>query len=86
MYLGILWKNRLESVGKLFFTIFFKVTSSTSFVMIRPFWYFCHFSILTTAEYCLETTQQLEEKLKEKVDPELADKVNLSQEQDIFHK
>ncbi|KAK3913798.1 Vacuolar protein sorting-associated protein 53-like protein [Frankliniella fusca] len=41
--------------------------------------------ILTTAEYCLETTQQLEEKLKEKVDPELADKINLSQEQDIFH-
>jgi predicted nucleotidyltransferase len=43
-------------------------------------------SILTTAEYCLETTQQLEEKLKEKVDPHLADKINLSQEQDIFHK
>lgn len=41
--------------------------------------------ILTTAEYCLETTQQLEEKLKEKVDSELADKINLSQEQDIFH-
>jgi len=43
-------------------------------------------SILTTAEYCLETTQQLEEKLKEKVDPHLADKINLSQEQDMFHK
>ncbi|XP_069683523.1 vacuolar protein sorting-associated protein 53 homolog [Periplaneta americana] len=42
-------------------------------------------SILTTAEYCLETTQQLEEKLKEKVDPHLADKINLSQEQDMFH-
>lgn len=42
-------------------------------------------SILTTAEYCLETTQQLEEKLKEKVNPQLADKINLSQEQDIFH-
>ncbi|KAJ1524078.1 hypothetical protein ONE63_010615 [Megalurothrips usitatus] len=41
--------------------------------------------ILTTAEYCLETTQQLEEKLREKVDPSLADKINLSQEQDIFH-
>ncbi|KAG8300721.1 Vacuolar protein sorting-associated protein 53 [Homalodisca vitripennis] len=41
--------------------------------------------ILTTAEYCLETTQQLEEKLKEKVEPSLADKINLSQEQDIFH-
>lgn len=44
------------------------------------------FSILTSAEYCLETTQQLEEKLKEKIDPTLADKINLSQEQDIFHK
>ncbi|XP_049767266.1 vacuolar protein sorting-associated protein 53 homolog [Schistocerca cancellata] len=42
-------------------------------------------SILTTAEYCLETTQQLEEKLKEKVDPGLAEKINLSQEQDVFH-
>nr|XP_018910768.1 PREDICTED: vacuolar protein sorting-associated protein 53 homolog [Bemisia tabaci] len=41
--------------------------------------------ILTSAEYCLETTQQLEEKLKEKIDPTLADKINLSQEQDIFH-
>lgn len=42
-------------------------------------------SILATAEYCLETTQQLEEKLKEKVEPHLADKINLSQEQDMFH-
>ncbi|XP_063986761.1 vacuolar protein sorting-associated protein 53 homolog isoform X2 [Diachasmimorpha longicaudata] len=41
--------------------------------------------ILTTAEYCLETTQQLEEKLKEKTDKSFADKINLSQEQDIFH-
>ncbi|KAL0274108.1 UNVERIFIED_CONTAM: hypothetical protein PYX00_006616 [Menopon gallinae] len=42
-------------------------------------------TILTTAEYCLETVQQLEDKLKEKIDKELADKVNMSQEQDIFH-
>uniref|UniRef100_T1J5E2 Vacuolar protein sorting-associated protein 53 homolog n=1 Tax=Strigamia maritima TaxID=126957 RepID=T1J5E2_STRMM len=41
--------------------------------------------ILTTAEYCLETTQQLEDKLKEKIDPNLSAKVNLSAEQDIFH-
>ncbi|KAJ8667632.1 hypothetical protein QAD02_009295 [Eretmocerus hayati] len=41
--------------------------------------------ILTTAEYCLETTQQLEEKLKLKTDIIYADKINLSQEQDIFH-
>lgn len=45
-----------------------------------------HFSILTTAEYCLETTQQLEEKLREKTDKYYAEKINLSQEQDIFHK
>ncbi|KAK0180845.1 hypothetical protein PV327_003183 [Microctonus hyperodae] len=41
--------------------------------------------ILTTAEYCLETTQQLEEKLREKTDKCYNDKINLSQEQDIFH-
>lgn len=44
------------------------------------------YSILTTAEYCLETTQQLEEKLKEKVETSLVSKINLSQEQDIFHR
>jgi len=43
-------------------------------------------SILCTAEYCMETTQQLEEKLKEKVDRELVDKIDLQAEQDIFHK
>ncbi|CAB0032556.1 unnamed protein product [Trichogramma brassicae] len=41
--------------------------------------------ILTTAEYCLETTQQLEEKLRLKTDKMYADRINLSQEQDIFH-
>lgn len=40
--------------------------------------------ILTTAEYCLETTQQLEEKLREKTDKCYAKRINLSQEQDIF--
>lgn len=43
-------------------------------------------SILSTAEYCLETTQQLEEKLKEKINVSYKDKINMSQEQDIFHK
>ncbi|XP_035224541.1 vacuolar protein sorting-associated protein 53 homolog isoform X2 [Stegodyphus dumicola] len=42
-------------------------------------------SILTTADYCLETTLQLEGKLKEKVDPTLANQVNLVAEQDVFH-
>lgn len=41
--------------------------------------------VLTTAEYCLETTQQLEQKLKEKVDPSLVNKIDLSNEQDVFH-
>lgn len=41
--------------------------------------------ILTTAEYCLETTQQLAEKLKEKIEPSLVDKIDLTQEQDNFH-
>lgn len=41
--------------------------------------------ILSTAEYCLETTQQLGDKLKEKVDSSLGEKINLSNEQDMFH-
>ena len=42
-------------------------------------------SILCTAEYCMEITQQLEEKLKEKADPSLSSKLDLHAEQDIFH-
>ncbi|XP_037030486.1 vacuolar protein sorting-associated protein 53 homolog [Bradysia coprophila] len=42
--------------------------------------------ILTTAEYCLETAQQLEEKLKEKVEPIYSEKIDLSNEKDIFHR
>lgn len=41
--------------------------------------------VLTTAEYCLDTTQQLEKTLKEKIDPSLSENIKLSQEQDIFH-
>ncbi|KAM4797075.1 LOW QUALITY PROTEIN: vacuolar protein sorting-associated protein 53 homolog [Rhinophrynus dorsalis] len=41
-------------------------------------------SILSTAEYCLATTQQLEEKLKEKVDVTLAERINLTGEMDTF--
>eukprot|EP00041_Stephanoeca_diplocostata_P000373 m.14441 g.14441 ORF g.14441 m.14441 type:complete len:903 (-) comp10450_c0_seq1:269-2977(-) len=41
--------------------------------------------LLNTAEYCLETTSQLESKLKEKVAPEQRDKVDLNEEQDAFH-
>lgn len=42
--------------------------------------------ILTTSEYCLETVQQLEEKLKEKIDPSFNENVDLSEEKDIFHR
>ncbi|KAM4044152.1 vacuolar protein sorting-associated protein 53 homolog [Anomaloglossus baeobatrachus] len=41
-------------------------------------------SILSTAEYCLATTQQLEEKLKEKVDVALTERINLTGEMDTF--
>jgi len=42
-------------------------------------------SVLLTANYCLETTQQLEKKLQEKVDPALSDKISMSAEMDLFH-
>lgn len=41
--------------------------------------------MLCTAEYCMETSQQLEEKLKEKTNQTLASAISLSQEQDVFH-
>nr|CAB3267648.1 vacuolar protein sorting-associated protein 53 homolog [Phallusia mammillata] len=41
-------------------------------------------SILTTADYCLETTQQLEMKLKEKVDTNLSPQIDLSEERTVF--
>eukprot|EP00117_Sycon_ciliatum_P034852 scpid28331/ scgid26521/ Vacuolar protein sorting-associated protein 53 homolog len=40
---------------------------------------------LSTAEYCLDTTQSLEEKLKEKIEVPLQPKINLGEEQDLFH-
>lgn len=42
--------------------------------------------ILTTSEYCLETVQQLEEKLKEKIDPAYAENIDLAEEKDVFHR
>ncbi|CAG9809604.1 unnamed protein product [Chironomus riparius] len=42
--------------------------------------------ILTTAEYCLETVQQLEEKLKEKIEATYTENVDLSEEKDVFHR
>ncbi|CAH2056184.1 unnamed protein product, partial [Iphiclides podalirius] len=43
-------------------------------------------SVITTSEYCLETTIHLEQKLKEKVAPSLVNKIDLAPEQDLFHK
>ncbi|RWS10752.1 vacuolar protein sorting-associated protein 53-like protein, partial [Dinothrombium tinctorium] len=42
-------------------------------------------SILLTSNYCLETVQQLEKKLQEKVDPAFVDNINMKGEQDLFH-
>lgn len=42
--------------------------------------------ILTTAEYCLETIQQLEDKLKDKVTAAYVNKIDMSEEKDIFHR
>lgn len=42
--------------------------------------------VLNTADYCHVTSAQLEDKLKEKIDPALADKVDMTAERDIFLK
>lgn len=42
-------------------------------------------SVICTADYCLETTQQMEAKLKEKIEPSLTEKVNFSQEMEALH-
>lgn len=42
-------------------------------------------SIVLTSNYCFETTQQLEKKIQEKIDPILVDKINFNSECDIFH-
>ncbi|XP_074604263.1 vacuolar protein sorting 53 [Brevipalpus obovatus] len=43
-------------------------------------------SILLTANYCLETVQQLEKKLREKVDKKFVEQINMNTEQDLFHR
>ena len=43
-------------------------------------------TFLVTSEYCLETTQQLEGKLREKASGGAANaKINLGAEQDVYH-
>ena len=41
-------------------------------------------SLLNTAEYCLQTIGQLEEKLKEKIDPVFREQVVFTEEHDHF--
>ena len=43
-------------------------------------------SLLCTADYCLETTQQLEAKLKEKIDSAFKEKIDFSQEEEHFRR
>jgi len=41
--------------------------------------------VMCTSEYCMETSLQLQEKLKEKTDEKLLPQISLSAEQDLFH-
>lgn len=43
-------------------------------------------NIMTTAEYCLETVEQLEAKLKEKVEQDYKEKIDLGEERDHYHR
>jgi len=40
--------------------------------------------VLNTAEYCHNTTEQLELKIREKIDPMLADKVDFNDSKESF--
>ena len=42
--------------------------------------------LLCTADYCLETTQQLQAKLQEKIDVALKERVDFTQEEECFRK
>lgn len=42
--------------------------------------------ILATAEYCLDTVDQLEEKLRQKIDPPLGEQIDMGDEKDVFHR
>ncbi|KJE95118.1 vacuolar protein sorting 53 [Capsaspora owczarzaki ATCC 30864] len=41
--------------------------------------------VLNTASHCSATTKKLEEKIKQKIDPEFADRVDMSEHEDFFH-
>lgn len=40
--------------------------------------------VINTADYCADTAAQLEERLKERILPELKDRVSLEAERDLF--
>ncbi|CAG9134202.1 unnamed protein product [Plutella xylostella] len=42
--------------------------------------------VISTCEYCVETTVHLQAKMREKIQPALADQVDFTPEQDLFHK
>merc|ERR1719259_1259533 len=42
-------------------------------------------SVVVTSEYIIETTQQLETNLKEKVDPDFSGRISLAGEQNVYH-
>ncbi|XP_063963114.1 vacuolar protein sorting-associated protein 53 homolog isoform X2 [Lytechinus pictus] len=62
-----------------------KESSSSDVPKFTPEEQYLVCSILCTAEYCLDTTQQLEEKLKEKINPSMSDRIDLNGEMDVFH-
>ena len=41
-------------------------------------------SCLVTVEYCLDTTHQLQDKMKTKVDQDMVDKINFSSELELL--
>lgn len=42
--------------------------------------------ILATAEYCLDTVDQLEDKLRQKIDAPLSEQIDMADEKDVFHR
>ncbi|MBW0469863.1 hypothetical protein O181_009578 [Austropuccinia psidii MF-1] len=62
----------------------FAPSSTDGSRLIRTSVLLCACAVLNTADYCAETSQQLQNKLQEKIHPELKVKVTLENEQDLF--
>lgn len=41
-------------------------------------------TVLNTAQYCMETTQQLESRLRDRIHPDFKDRVSLESETELF--